>query len=112
MHRGEIWWASMPLPRGSEPGLRRPVLVMQADEFNRSRIRTVVVAPITSNLKLAQAPGNVRLPRRESRLPRDSVVNVSQIITVDRSRLEQCVGSLPRRYITQVEAGVRLLLGL
>jgi mRNA interferase MazF len=85
---------------------------MQTDEFNRSRIRTVVVAPITSNLKLARAPGNVRLPRRESRLPRDSVVNVSQIITVDRSWLEQCVGSLPRRYFRQVEAGVRLLMGL
>jgi mRNA interferase MazF len=112
MHRGEIWWAALPRPRGSEPGLRRPVLVIQSDPFNRSRISTVVVAAITSNLDLSDAPGNVRLPRRESRLPKDSVVNVSQILTVDRSCLTECVGAVPKRFIRKVEGGIRLVLGV
>jgi mRNA interferase MazF len=112
MHRGEIWWAALSRPRGSEPGLRRPVLVIQSDPFNRSRINTVIVAAITSNLDLADAPGNVRLPRRESSLPKDLVVNVSQILTVDRSCLAECVGAVPKRYMRNVENGIRLVLGV
>ncbi len=84
IHRGEVWWADRPQPRGSEPGFRRPVLVVQANAFNRSRIQTVIVAAITSNVDLADAPGNLLLPARSSGLRRDSVVNVSQILTLDR----------------------------
>src|SRR6185312_9021177 len=95
--RGEIWWADLPEPRRSEPGYRRPVLVIQADSFNRSRIQTVIVAVITSNLGLAEAPGNVLLPARTSGLPRDSVVNVSQMLTLDRDYLSERAGRLPPR---------------
>lgn len=79
LQRGEIWWANLPEARGSEPAFQRPVLVIQADSFNRSRIQTVIVAVITSNLNIANAPGNVLLPMRASRLAKESVVNVSQI---------------------------------
>ena len=112
MKRGEIWWAELPPPRGSGPGKRRPVLIMQSDAFNRSSIRTVVVAVITSNLALAEAPGNVHLPRKQSGLPKSSVVDVSQPITIDRSYLEDCLGALPARLLGQVDAGIRLVLGL
>jgi len=84
IQRGEIWWADLPEPRRSERGYQRPVLVIQADSFNRSRIQTVIVAAITSNLDLADAPGNVMLPARSSGLPRDSVVNVSQVLRANR----------------------------
>ena len=84
IERGEIWWAELPDPTGSEPGYRRPVVVVQADAFNRSRIGTVVVVAVTSNLDRAAAPGNVRLSRRDSRLPRESVANVSHVLTLDR----------------------------
>ena len=89
--RGEIWWAELEDPRGSEPGFRRPVVVVQADSFNRSQIGTVLVVAITSNLELAEAPGNVTLSRRASRLPRKSVVNVSQILTLDKGFLAKKV---------------------
>lgn len=112
MRRGEIWWASLPRPRGSGPGKRRPVLVVQSDTFNQSAIRTVVVAVITSNLALADAPGNVHLPRKSSRLPKSSVVNVSQLVTVDRQYLTGCVGALPTRTFTRVKEGMRLVLDL
>lgn len=112
MHRGEVWWASLPEPMGSGPGARRPVLVVQANEFNASRIHTVIVAVITSNLRLAAAPGNVLCLTRETGLPRDSVVNVSQLITVDKSLLTERVGLLPARTLRQVEAGLRLVLSL
>ena len=82
--RGEVWWASMREPVGSEPGLRRPVVVISSDEFNRSRIRTVLVAAVTGNLALAEAPGNVTVDALESGLPRDSVVNVSKVATLDK----------------------------
>ena len=95
IQRGEIWWADLPEPRRSEPGYRRPVLVVQADAFNRSRIQTVIVAAITSKLGLAEAPGNVLLPARSSGLPRDSVVNVSQLLTLDRGFLTERAGALP-----------------
>ena len=112
MQRGEIRWATLPRPRGSEPGLRRPVLVIQSDAFNASRIQTVVVAAITSNLQLAGAPGNVRLSKRTSGLPKDSVINVSQLLTLDRRHLSRPIGRLARRPMEQVDEGIRLVLGL
>ena len=112
MERGEVWWADLAEPRGSKPGFRRPVVVVQADAFNRSRIETVVCVALTSNLRLADAPGNVVVPRGESGLPRDSVVNVSQILTVDRSHLVERAGKLPPRVRERIDRGLRLALGL
>ena len=112
IRRGEIWWATLPSPRGSEPGFRRPVLVVQGDAFNRSRIETILAATITSNLRLADAPGNVRLSRRDSKLARESVVNVSQIVTLDKSYLTERVGKLSAKTFADVEAGLRLVLSL
>ena len=110
--RGEIWWASLPRPVGSGPGYRRPVLVVQAEAFNRSRIGTVVVATISSNMALAAAPGNVALTKRQSGLPKPSVVNVSQILTLDRTTLTDPVRALGRREMGRVGDGLRLILGL
>jgi mRNA interferase MazF len=110
--RGEIWWADLPKPRGSEPGFRRPVLIIPADSFNRSGIRTVIVAVITSNLRLVDAPGNVLLPALVTGLPRDSVVNVSQLLTLDRSFLTELVDKLSGRLLGDVETGLRLILTL
>src|SRR6266540_1757108 len=87
VERGQVWWADLAEPRGSEPGFRRPLLVVQDDAFNRSRLRTVVAVVLTSNLRLVEAPGNVLIPAKASGLPKDSVANVSQIITVDREFL-------------------------
>ncbi len=112
MLRGEIWWAELAEPRGAEPGYRRPVAVVQSDAFNRSQIATVVVAAISSNLVLADAPGNVRLTRRDSKLPRESVVNVSQLLTLDRRFLTERIGRLPARAIERINAGLRLVLSL
>ncbi len=112
MERGEIWWASLPEPTGSVPGFRRPVLVIQSDFFNVSQIQTVVVAAISSNLNLLAAPGNIFLPATESGLPKDSVVNVSQIITVNKRALTEKVSSLSAKQFAQVESGLRLVLAL
>ena len=112
IQRGEIWWANLPEPTGSEPGFRRPVLVIQSNGFNRSRIETVIVAVITSNLRLAEAPGNVLLPHKLSGLNKDSVANVSQVLTVDKSFLTEKVGSLPSSIFREVENGLRLVMGL
>ena len=112
MQRREIWWASLPRPSGSAPGFRRPVLVIQSDPFNESRISTVVVAVVTSNLRLADAPGNILLEKSDSGLPRDSVINVSQILTIDKSFLTERVSQLPREIMARVEAGLKLALGL
>ncbi len=112
VRRGEIWWASLRSPRGSEPGYRRPVVIVQADTFNRSRISSVLAAVITSNLQLAAAPGNVRLTQRQSKLPRDSVINVSQIVTLDKSYLTERVGRLPSEQLRQLDNGLRLALSL
>jgi mRNA interferase MazF len=112
LQRGDVWWADLPEPRRSEPGFRRPVLVVQADSFNRSLIQTVIVAVITSNLELADAPGNVIVPARSSGLPRDSVVNVSQVLTLDRSFLTERAGTLPARLQGSVDAGLRNILQL
>jgi mRNA interferase MazF len=112
VNRGEIWWASLPNPSGSEPGYQRPVLIVQADEFNRSRIGTVICSAITSNINLANAPGNVRLSTRVSGLPKTSVVNVSQVITLDKQRLGERVNALDARTMCEIEAGLRLVLSL
>jgi mRNA interferase MazF len=112
LQRGEIWWADLPAPRRSEPGYRRPVLVIQADSFNRSRIQTVIVAVITSNVDLAEAPGNVLLPADSSGLPRDSVVNVSQLLTLDRAFLTEQAGKMPLRLRKAVDEGLRMALQL
>lgn len=112
IRRGDIWWATLRPPSGSEPGFRRPVLVIQADSFNRSRIRTITAAVITSNLRLADAPGNVHLAKRQSGLPRESIVNVSQVITLDRTFLTERVGRIPPAKQREVDAGLRLALAL
>jgi mRNA interferase MazF len=112
IQRGEIWWAGLPEPVGSEPGYRRPVLIVQSNDFNHSRIATVIAVVITSNTKLAQAPGNVFLPQKLTRLPKDSVANVSQVVTVDKSFLTERVGTLPANILEQVEKGLRLVLQL
>jgi len=112
MKRGEIWWASLPPAAGSGPGFRRPVLVVQANSFNDSKIATVLVATITSNLKLAQAPGNVRVSKSDSGLSKASVVNISQVVTIDRKLLNKRVKSLPGRILERVSEGLRLVLGL
>jgi mRNA interferase MazF len=110
--RGEIWWADLPEPRGSEPGYRRPVLIIQANSFNRSQIQTVIVAVITSNLGRADAPANVFLRSQFTGLSRDSVANVSQLFTLDRSFLTEEVGKLPAKLLAQVDAGLKLVLEL
>lgn len=112
VRRGEIWWAHPGVPAGAEPGYRRPVLVVQADAFNRSRIQTVIAAAVTSNLNLAEAPGNVRLSQRASLLPADSVVNVSQIVTLDRKFLQERAGRVAESVLRRVEDGLQLVLSL
>lgn len=112
MRRGEVWWATLPEPTGSGPGYRRPVLIVQANAFNESRIQTVIVAAITSNLRLAEAPGNVLCRTSETKLPRDSVINVSQLLTVDKSLLTERLAALPTGMLRKVEDGLRLVLNL
>ncbi len=112
MKRGEVWWADLADPVGSGPGYRRPVLVIQSKPFNESRIATVIVAVITTNLALGEAPGNVRLSKSESGLPKPSVVNVSQVITIDKSILTEKVKSLPGAVVQRVDEGLRLALAL
>ncbi len=112
IRRGEIWWASLPESSGSAPGFRRPLLIVSANSFNESRINTVVAIVVTSNLRLADAPGNVRLPLRGTGLSKPSVANVSQIVTVDKSFLTQRVGRVAPRLLAEVEDGIRLVLSL
>jgi mRNA interferase MazF len=112
VERGQVWWADLEEPRGSEPGFRRPLLIVQDDAFNRSRIRTVVAVVVTSNLRLLDAPGNVLLPAKTSGLPKDSVANVSQVITLDRDFLVEPVGKIMGRILKDVENGLRLVLSL
>ena len=112
MKRGELWWANLPNPIGSGPGYKRPVLVIQSNPFNVSRIATVVVATITSNLALAEAPGNVRITKSDSGLPQPSVVNVSQLITLDRSILTTKVKTLPGVVMERVDGGLKLVVAL
>jgi mRNA interferase MazF len=110
MRRGEIWWADLPEPVGAAPGYRRPVLLIQADAFTQSRIATLVAVVITRNLRVAAAPGNVLLQAAESGLRHDSVINVSQIVTLDKQTLDAQVGTVTARILAQVENGIRLVL--
>lgn len=112
MYRGEIWWASLPDPVGSEPGYRRPVLIIQDDTFTQSRLRTVIVVIITSNVRLAAAPGNVLLPSQATGLPKDSVANISQILTVDKTFLIECVRTIPEYLQEEIDEGLRAILCL
>ncbi|TMA51831.1 MAG: type II toxin-antitoxin system PemK/MazF family toxin [Deltaproteobacteria bacterium] len=112
MRRGELWWASLPEPSGSMPGFRRPLVIVQSNDFNRSRIRTVLAAVMTSNLRLANAPGNVLLPAKSTGLRKDSVVNVSQLITVNKSFLTEKIGRLTDKQRQAVDDGLRLVLAL
>ena len=112
MKRGEVWWASLPEPAGSGPGMRRPVVIVQSNPFNDSRIATAIVAVITSNLALADAPGNLRISKFESGLSKPSVVNVSQMLTVDRELLTHRVKMLPGQVMARLDEGLRLALGL
>ena len=109
--QGEIWWAELPDPTGSGPGFRRPVVVVQGDALNRSRIATVVCVPLTSNVRWADAPGNVRLSPRLTGLPKESVANVSQIVTLDKTLLTERVGKLPRAKLQLVLSGIDVVLG-
>lgn len=108
--QGDIYWLDLDEPRGSEPGYRHPFVVVQNDAFNRSRISTAVVCALTSNLKLADAPGNVLLHKGEGNLPKSSVVNVSQVMTVDKTELTEKIGKLPNRRVVEIVAGFDFLL--
>ena len=112
VERREIWWAELGVPTASEPGFRRPVLIAQADSFNRSRIRTVVAVALTTNMRRLDAPGNVLLPADHTGLDRDSVVNVSQLATVDKGDLVERVGRIPVGLMARVDAGLKLVLDL
>jgi len=112
IRRGELWWGDLDEPVGSEPGYTRPLLVVQSDGFNASRIATTITVGITANLRLIDAPGNVLLPRRVSGLPKDSVINVSQIYTIDHTLLRDRIGHLPEDILEQVDQGLRFILSL
>jgi mRNA interferase MazF len=112
IERSEIWWADMPAPEGSEPGYRRPVVVIQADGFNRSKIKTVIAVALSSNMALGKLPGNVVLRAHESGLPKDSVMNVTQVVTLNRACLTERVGSVPGELMVTLEQGLRIVLDL
>lgn len=109
--QGHVYWANLPEPTGSGPGFRRPVLVVQGDALNRSRLRTIICVPLTSNLRWAEAPGNVLLPAKATGLPKDSVANSSQLITLDRALLTQEVGKLSKRQLDLILSGIDIVLG-
>jgi mRNA interferase MazF len=109
--QGEIWWADLPRPIGSEPGFLRPVVVIQGEALNQAGLRTAVCVALTANLRWANAPGNVRLRAETTGLPRDSVANVSQVITVDLNQLIERIGRLPQRHVDLVLAGIDVMLG-
>ena len=112
MRRGEVWWADLGLPRGSAPALRRPVLIISGDPYNRSDLKTFTVAVLTGNAKLAALPGNVAISTEFAEIEADSVVNVTQIATIDREVLEERVTTLPDWLMAQVDAGLRRALAL
>jgi len=112
MRRGEIWWTSLREPRGSEPGYRRPVVIVQSNHFTESRLQTIIGAAVTSNTRLALAPGNLLLRKKGSGLSRDSVVNVSQLITVNKSFLTERIGRLSSTQLQELNEGLRLVLEL
>jgi mRNA interferase MazF len=109
--QGDVYWADLPAPTGSGPGLRRPVVVVQSDAFNRSRIATAVCVPLTSNVRFGDAPGNVLFEAGTAGLPKDSVANVSQIVAVDRTFLTERIGRLSKKQLALVLAGIDLVLG-
>lgn len=111
LSQGDIWWAELGLPTGSGPGFRRPVVVVQGNSLNRSRLATTVCVPLTSNLSWAQAPGNVIIAAKESGLPKDSVANPSQIVALDRSALIEYIGKLPTRRLKLILSGIDVVLG-
>jgi len=110
--RGEIWWASLGDPKGSEPGFKRPVVIISSNDFNVSKIKTIVVAVITSNLRLSDAPGNIELSKKSTGLTRSSVINVSQLITIDKSFLTEKIGKLTNKQLQMLNDGVKLVLAL
>jgi mRNA interferase MazF len=112
VERGDLWWADLGEPEGAEPGFRRPVLIVQAEAFNRSRLQTVIAVVLTSNLHLVDAPGNVLMPAKATGLPKDSVANVSQVITIDRDFLTEKAGRLRGQLLKDVDSGLRLVLAL
>jgi mRNA interferase MazF len=109
--QGDIWWADLPAPTGSGPGFQRPVVVVQSDAFNRSNIGTIVCIPLTSNLRWAEAPGNMLLPARATGLPKDSVANVSQILAIDRDLLTERAGRVSRNQLETILDGIGTVLG-
>ena len=109
--QAEVWWADLSEPVGSAPGLRRPVVVVQGDALNRSRIGTVVCVPLTSNLKWARAPGNVQLSAAATNLPKDSVANVSLIVALDKGQFTDRAGRIPRRQLDLILSGIDVILG-
>jgi mRNA interferase MazF len=112
VERGEVWWADLEEPRGSEPGFRRPVLVVQADSFNRSRLRTTLCVALTSNMRLLDAPGNVLLSASSTGLGKDSVANVTQIVTLDEDFLSERTGRVEPKVMARIDAGLKLVLDL
>lgn len=112
VRRGEVWWAGLREPVASEPGYRHPVIVVSSDDFNRSRIKTVLAVTLTTNLRLAEAPGNVLVVAEETGLPSDSVVNVSQVVTLDKSFLTERIGLVGERSMLTLEEGLRMVLAL
>jgi mRNA interferase MazF len=110
INQGDIYWIELDEPEGSEPGYKHPHVIVQNNLFNCSKIKTVLVCPLTTNLKRAIAPGNVRLDKKESGLPKESVVNVSQVFTVDKTQLDEYVGTLSSKRITEILNGIRLIL--
>lgn len=112
IERGEVWWADLGEPDGSEPGYRRPVIIVQSDAFNRSRLRTVIAVVLMTNLRLLEAPGNVLVSAKASGLPKDSVANVSQLVTVDRDFLLERAGRIRGQPLKDLESGLRLVLSL
>ena len=112
VERGQVWSADLGEPDGSEPGYTRPVLIIQSDAFNRSRLHTVIAVVLSTNLRLVDAPGNVLIPAKASGLSKDSVANVSQVITIDREFLIELAGRVRGQFLKDVENGLRLVLGL
>jgi mRNA interferase MazF len=112
VERGQVWWADLGAPDGSEPGFRRPVMIVSSDAFNRSRIRTVIAVVLTANVRLVDAPGNVLVPAKASGLPKDSVANVSQVVTLDKDFLSELAGRIKGRVLADVDSGLRLVLSL
>jgi mRNA interferase MazF len=110
--RGQIWWAELDEPKASEPGYKRPVLIVQSNDFNQSRINTIVAVVVTSNLRLADAPGNVKLSKAKTGLSKESVANVSQIITIDKQFLVENIGQVDSKILLEIDDGIRLVLDL